>query len=105
MPRKRPKQVILYLTEEEHKRLKSNIKKSKLNQGEYIRRSIFKKEIIVIDGLVELMKELKKVGNNLNQLTRAVNSGTVWDFTGQVEKMREKLEVVLDKANEITKRV
>ena len=43
--------------------------------SDYIRDCVFKKEIIIINGLDEFADELRRIGNNLNQLTRAVNSG------------------------------
>ena len=41
----------------------------------YLRDCALDKKIIVINGADELAVELRKIGNNLNQLTRAVNSG------------------------------
>ncbi|MCH5314377.1 MAG: plasmid mobilization relaxosome protein MobC [Eubacterium sp.] len=43
--------------------------------SEYLRDCAIKKEIVVIDGLKELTTELRRIGNNLNQITKAVNSG------------------------------
>ena len=43
--------------------------------SDYIRDCVFKKEIVVINGLDEFADELRRIGNNLNQLTRAVNAG------------------------------
>ena len=41
----------------------------------YLRDCALDKKIIVVNGVDELAAELRKIGNNLNQLTRAVNSG------------------------------
>lgn len=41
----------------------------------YLRDSALKKEIVVIDGLKDFTTELRRIGNNLNQITKAVNSG------------------------------
>ena len=43
----------------------------------YLRDCALEKKIIVINGVDELAAELRKIGNNLNQLTRAVNAGYV----------------------------
>ena len=43
----------------------------------YLRDCALDKMIVVINGADELAVELRKIGNNLNQLTRAVNSGYV----------------------------
>ena len=41
----------------------------------YLRDCALGKKIIVVKGVDEVANELRKIGNNLNQLTRAVNSG------------------------------
>lgn len=43
--------------------------------SDFVRDCIFKKEIVNIDGADEIARELQRIGNNLNQLTRAVNAG------------------------------
>ena len=43
----------------------------------YLRDCALGKKIIVVKGVDEVANELRKIGNNLNQLTRAVNSGYV----------------------------
>ena len=45
--------------------------------SDFVRDCIFKKEIVGIDGADEIAHELQRIGNNLNQLTRAVNAGFV----------------------------
>ena len=47
----------------------------------YLRDCALGKEIIVVKGVDEAANELRKIGNNLNQLTKAVNSGTVTKST------------------------
>ena len=41
----------------------------------YLRDCALGKEIIVINGVNELLPELRRIGNNLNQLARIANSG------------------------------
>ena len=50
-------------------------KRAKMSKSDYIRHCIFDKEITVIDGLDEFSKQLKAIGNNLNQLTTRANMG------------------------------
>ena len=49
----------------------------------YLRDCALQKEILVISGLSGIQDELNAIGNNLNQLTRAVNMGqaTAVDLT------------------------
>ena len=41
----------------------------------YLRDCALDKKIVVVKGVDEVANELRKIGNNLNQLTRAVNAG------------------------------
>lgn len=62
-------------SEKERQELKLRAKKSKMSKSDYIRHCVFDKEITVIDGLDDFAKQLKAIGNNLNQLTTRVNMG------------------------------
>lgn len=64
-------------TEKERQMLKSLAKKANMSKSDFIRHAIFSKEIVVIDGLHELTRELKAIGNNLNQLTVRANMGQI----------------------------
>ncbi len=69
------KHINFRVTEKEKIQIEKLAKKSKLSQTDFIKNSVFSKEIIVLDGLLEVQKELKKIGNNLNQLTTRANMG------------------------------
>ena len=45
--------------------------------SDFIRECIFKKDIIIIDGADKIADELRRIGNNINQLTRAANAGII----------------------------
>lgn len=45
--------------------------------SDFIRECIFKKDIIIIDGADKIADELRCIGNNVNQLTRAANAGII----------------------------
>ena len=62
-------------SEKERQELKRMAKRAKMSKSDYIRHCIFDKEITVIDGLDEFSKQLKAIGNNLNQLTTRANMG------------------------------
>ena len=74
--RKRPIRVEVCLSQAEYEEVKTNAKKSGLNLSEYTRR-LYKSETIVsaptTDVLI-LIREIKRVGSNLNQLLRKLNS-------------------------------
>jgi hypothetical protein len=62
-------------SEKERQELKRMARKAKMSKSDYIRHCIFDKEITVIDGLDDFAKQLKAIGNNLNQLTTRANMG------------------------------
>lgn len=43
--------------------------------SDFVRDCVFKKDIVIINGLDEFSAQLRRIGNNVNQLTRAVNAG------------------------------
>ena len=102
--RERNKQLNIRLTGEEVELLQKNIKKSKLKQSEYIRKSILEKNIIVIDEIKGLMVELKRVGNNLNQITRMINNGEVKDGK-EITEVKNNLQIVWNQVIEALKKV
>lgn len=75
MNRKRQKQIVIRASEEEFEKIKQKVAAANQKQNEYLLHCALDKDIIVIDGLRDLTVELKRVGNNLNQLTREVHEG------------------------------
>ena len=71
--RSRPKQVKFWASEKELEQIKKKIQKSNLTQSEYLLRSALDKKILVVEGLKEILIELSREGNNLNQISRALN--------------------------------
>jgi len=64
-------------TEEEKDRIIKKVDASDLSISEYLRRCALEKQIVAVNGLDDVARELRAIGNNLNQITRAVNSGYV----------------------------
>lgn len=62
-------------SEKERQELKLRAKKAKMSKSDYIRHCVFNKKITVIDGLDDFSKQLKAIGNNLNQITTRANMG------------------------------
>lgn len=63
------------VTPEEKKRIENKALSSYRLVSMYLRDCALDKEIIVIDGVKDVANELRHIGNNLNQITKAVNSG------------------------------
>ena len=90
MNRSRPKQIVIRASDEEFERIKAKVEKSRLKQNEYLLKCCLNKDIYVIEGLHELTTELKRIGNNLNQLTRAVHEGKA-NCKGELEVIQKEL--------------
>ena len=84
--RERENQIKFFVNDKELDQIKKKVKKSKLNQSEYLRKCSLEKEIIVVDDLKSVFLELNRQGNNLNQLTRAANQGEINIDTQNLEK-------------------
>ena len=51
--------------------------KAHMSESEFVRTAAMGKEVTVIDGVDELVKELRHQGNNLNQLTVMARQGRI----------------------------
>lgn len=67
------KRINIRLTEKEKKLIESKAKKCNMTITKYIINSCLKDKIIIIDGLDKVDTELRRIGNNINQLTRLSN--------------------------------
>ncbi|WP_455580578.1 plasmid mobilization protein [Dysosmobacter sp.] len=52
-------------------------KKARMTESEFVRAAAMGKEITVIEGVNELLTELRRQGNNLNQLTVMARQGRI----------------------------
>ncbi|EGT3620198.1 plasmid mobilization relaxosome protein MobC (plasmid) [Clostridium sp. 16K-1-R1] len=97
--RKRDKQIKFYVNEKEYEQIKKKVEKSKLKQQDYLIKSALNKKIIVIDGLKEILLELSREGNNLNQIAKKINEGEQKD----IKEMKNKLNNLWDLIEKILK--
>ena len=57
--------------------IKKKAKQARLSQSDYVTRCCLGRQVVVIEDLKEAAKQLRAIGNNLNQLTALVNMGRV----------------------------
>ena len=69
----------------------------------YLRDCALDKKIVVINGVDELTVELRRIGNNLNQLTRAVNSGYAYEV--DLRETREEVARIWQSLNSLLQEV
>lgn len=75
--RLRNKSIVLRVTEEEQKSIDKKAAKAQLPREQYLRACALGKNISVIEDLRPVVSELKRIGNNLNQLTVLAHSGRI----------------------------
>jgi len=88
--RKRQKQIVIRATEKEFNQIKNKVEKSKLTQNKYLLKSALDKEIKVVEGIKDLTIETKRIGVNLNQLTKLANQGKV-NCSSELEEINKEL--------------
>lgn len=91
MNRTRPKQIVIRVSEDELKLIKKKVKQSGKNQQQYIIQALTQKQIINTDAIKEIYPELKRQGNNLNQITKMLhqNSHDDQDFKMAMKEVKE----------------
>ena len=76
------KKINIRLTEKEKSIIEAKAKKLNMTITKFIISSCLKDKIVIVNGLDKVDTELRRIGNNINQLTRLANEKiiTVIDF-------------------------
>lgn len=69
--------ITARLTPSEKAAIQKRARKAKMTMTDYIVQCALGKEIVQVDGLGEILSELKAQGRNLNQLTTLANMGRI----------------------------
>ena len=91
------------VTPEQRKIIEEKAFSSYRTPSMYLRDCALDKKIIVVNGVDELTSELRKIGNNLNQLTRAVNAGYCYQI--DLRETREEVARLWQSLNSLTQEV
>ena len=71
------KKINIRLTEQEKNLIEKKANKCNMTITKFIISSCLKDKIIIITGLDKIDVELKRIGNNINQLTKLANEGAI----------------------------
>lgn len=94
MNRTRPKQIVIRVSEEELAQIKKKVEQSGKSQQQYIIEALTQKQVINTDGIKEIYPELKRQGNNLNQIAKKLNENGYVDYKHELpDTMKEVREV------------
>jgi len=105
MSRKRKFFVALWLDDDEYLSMKAKISRTSLNQSTYIRKCILEKEMTIIPGIRDFTIEIKRIGNNLNQITRSANEGSIKILGNDLAGIKEDLKKVWEQLDATLKKI
>lgn len=99
--RKRDKTLTIRLTDSEKKIIIAKARKAKMSATDFIIASTDSAVIKTPEDLRPVVSQLKRIGNNINQIAVKVNSGTVYsvNFDEVIEMQNKIYEKVFEIAN------
>ena len=72
-----------------------------MKQADFLRRSLFYKNIISLNGADKIIIELKRIGNNVNQIAKHLNQGGTFypselnDITEELKSLWQQLRLLI----------
>ena len=74
---KKGKQFSIRISEQDLETIRRKAAQAHMTQSDYVIACCLGKRIVIMDGLKEVLRQQKAIGNNLNQLTVLANMGKV----------------------------
>ena len=105
MARKRNYPVAVWLDETELMLLKDKASKTNFYRSDYIRKCSLGKNITVVPGIRDLIIEFKRIGSNLDKITRLVDCDTSAMLGDNLESIKEDLKTVWAKLAGVMKKL
>ncbi len=96
------KDLHIRISEKDFITIKEKALSSYLTITDYVTKCCLEKQIFVVEGLDEVIRQQKYAGNNLNQLTRLGNSGAVNVI--DLSEVKAQYAEIMQKLNEILER-
>lgn len=96
---KKDKIITIRVSEKEKRKLIEKSEIAKLSLSEYLIEQGLDKEIVIVDGLNEVIAELRRIGNNINQLTYLANSGRI--YTVDLSSVKQELGKIWSSINDL----
>ena len=94
------KKLSIRISEADLEKIHTKAAMSKLNFTQYVTNACLGRQIFVVDGLDEVLRQQKAIGRNLNQLTTLANMGrgkciNLTELTEQVAGVNQHLSSML----------
>ena len=99
---RKTERLDIRLTPEEKTKIINNSVKANTTISEYMIKSATKKEIVVINDLDKLVIQLRKLGNNVNQLTKLANGRVITCV--ELEGVKKELSKIWQSLNSLITR-
>ena len=96
---KKDKIITIRVSEKEKKKLIEKSKIAKLSLSEYLIEQGFDKDIVIVDWLNEVVVELRRIGNNINQLMYLTNSRRI--YTVDLSEVKQEIGKVWSVISEL----
>lgn len=96
---KKDKIITIGVSEKEKEKLIKKSIKAELSLSEYLIEQGLDKDIVKIEGLNEFITELRRIGNNINQLTHLANSGRI--YTVDLSSTKDELGKIWRAINDL----
>ena len=98
---KKGKQFSIRISEQDLETIRRKATQAHMSQSDYVTACCLGKCIVILDGLKEVLRQQKAIGNNLNQLAVLANTGKV-QFTNLDSAAQEfsKINIALRELQE-----
>jgi len=100
--RNKSKQINFRVSEKDYNKILKRAEKTNMNLTGYLLTLALEGEIIIVEGLPEMITELNKIGNNLNQLTRLCHQGII--NAPDLAVLKESVMKIWQSLNSLTRR-
>ena len=97
---KKDERITIRVTKKEKERLIRKSKNAEMSLSEYLIDQGLDKDIVRIEGLDEFITELRRIGNNINQLTHLANSRAI--YTVDLSNTKHELNMIWNKLNKLS---
>lgn len=99
---KKDKYLHFRVTEVDYEKIKSKATKSKKTVSDFLLTRAMGKSDIVVEGLPEAIKELNRIGVNLNQLTKLCNEGRI--YSPDLRPLIFEVKTIWQRLNSLTRK-
>ena len=96
------KDLHIRITEKDAATIKKKAEEAGLTLTDYVTKCCLGKQICIIEGLDEVLRQQKYLGNNLNQITRLANSGKATVIN--LRETQDGFDKITEQINDILER-